>query len=697
VAKHQGILRLLLVDDSLTDADNVINILRSAGHSVRAARHTSLVELESALTQSAWDFVVCRDGLAELPPRELLAFISRLGRDLPCIVLANEQDDLESLFGIGAQDVILVSDAQRLQFAVERELDNLFSRRSSRRIERALRESEKRSRLLLESSKDAVAYMHEGMHIYVNQAYLRLFGYDEAEDIDGLPFLDMITTEDHMTFKSSYRKFSEQTDAKPQTVEVNCVTAEGAVFLSTIEFSHAQVEGEACTQVVVRDAIESSPLVEQDELFRQQDFLTGLYNREYFIDELTKATGHAGDGKGDSALLYLVIDDFSVIKSQVGLAASEDVVKNIAQYLKNALTDTDILARYSDQVFTVIVSSNDDEYVDGRAEIYRKVIEQHSYQVNGKMVQVHCSIGISRISETQSSNDVVLDLADSACHAAQKAGGNQFVRNQPALSLNETLKLDDESVEWQARIKQAVSDDTLVLFYQPIVTLHGKEQELYEVLIRLTGSEGEIIPTDQFMKHIIKTELMGDVDYWIIKHAVMKLVEHREKYPNTRFFIKLSQQILDSEQFIDWLIELINQQKIDGNAFVFQVSETAAFNNLERTALVISRLKSIGCEFGLEHFGSGLDFSQSLAELDVDYLKINGAFVENMSKDSENQAAVKAIIEMTKEAGKFSIAEFVSDANSLALLWRLGVNYAQGFYIHEPSESLDYNFQDDDL
>ncbi len=697
MAKHQGILRLLLVDDSLSDADNVINTLRSAGHSVRAARHTSIPELEEALSQSTWDFIICRDGLSGLLPRELLTFISRLGRDLPCIVLANEQQDIDSLYAVGAQDVILVSDSSRLQFAVERELDNLFMRRLSRRTERALRESEKRSRLLLESSKDAVAYMHEGMHIYVNQAYLHLFGYEEAEDIDGLPFLDMISSEDHITFKSSYRKFSEQADAKPQTVEVNCVTSEGAVFLATIEFSHAQVEGEACTQVVVRDAIESTPLVQDGEVFKQQDFLTGLYNREYFIDELTKATGDAGDGKGDSALLYLVIDDFSVIKSQVGLAASEDVIKSIADELKKVLVETDLLARYSDQVFTIIVSSNDDNYVDGRAEVYRKTIEQLSCQVNGKSIQVNCSIGVSRISETQSTNELVLDLADNACHAAQSAGGNQFIRNQPALSLSETLELDDESIEWQIRVQQAMEQDSLILFYQPIVTLHGKEQELYEVLLRMKGPEGEVVPTQHFIKHIVKTELMGQVDYWIIKNAVINLVEHRLKYPNTRFFIKLSQQILDSEHFIEWLIELINQYDIDGSAFVFQVSETAAFNNLERTSQVISKLKAIGCEFGLEHFGSGLDFSQSLAQLDVDYLKINGAFVENMSKDSENQAAVKAIIEMTKEAGKASIAEFVSDANSLALLWRLGVNYAQGYYIHEPSETLDYNFKDDDL
>jgi len=190
---------------------------------------------------------------------------------------------------------------------------------------------------------------------------------------------------------------------------------------------------------------------------------------------------------------------------------------------------------------------------------------------------------------------------------------------------------------------------------------------------------------------------MKDVDEWIITEAVAVLVDFRKQHPKTRFFIKLSQQTLNNDGFVDWLLNLLNQQGLDGEALVFEISETAAFANLAHAAMTISKLKNIGCEFGLEHFGSGLDFSQSLESLDVDYLKINGTFVENMAKDTENQAAVKAIIEMTKQAGKRSIAEFVSDANSLALLWRLGVDYAQGYYIHEPSDKLDYNFEDDDL
>ena len=696
MARAEGILRLLLVDDSLTEADSVTSTLRSAGHAVRASRQDTLTDIEQALTSQSWDLIICRDSLAAVPPRELLNLVSRRGRDIPCIVLVSEQGNMDTLYDIGAQDIIKFSDTTRLQFAVERELQNLFGRRLCRRNERALRESEKRSRLLLDSSQDAVAYMHEGMHIYVNNAYLTLFGYDEAEDIDGLPILDMITVDDHAKFKSIFRQFSEQVDAKPKTVAVQCVRSDGSGFKANIEFSHAVVEGENCTQVVVRDENVDTGSDEQLQLLRDYDFLTGLYNRTRFMDELGKIVDSLADGMGDAELLYIALDDFQTIKEQVGLAGSDMVLKSIADILRKELVEGELVAHYSDQAFTVIIPSDDDGYVDGRAEAYRKAVDDNVSQINGKTIDLECSIGISRVTESVTSIAAVLDNADRACVQAQRAGGNRVERYHAGKSKKAKSEVDDASV-WQARLEDAVQNDGFTLYYQPIVSLHGEEQELYDVLLRLKDDDGMPITADKFIKYADQSEWMNDIDQWVINHALTSLKAHRQTHPKTRFFIRLSKHALSNPEFIDWLCSLLNSHGLDGAALVFEISETVALDNLELAKTTISKLKNIGSEFALEHFGSGLDFSQSLSELDVDYLKINGTFVENMAKDPENQAAVKAIIEMTKEAGKRSIAEFVSDANSLALLWRLGVDYAQGYYIHEPSDKLNYNFEGDDI
>ena len=696
MARAEGILRLLLVDDSLTDADSITGTLRSAGHAVRASRQDTVADIEKSLTSQTWDLIICRDTTAAVPPRELLNLLNRLGRDIPCIVLASEQDNIEMLYEIGAQDIIKYSDTKRLQFAVERELQNLFSRRLGRRNERALRESEKRSRLLLESSRDAVAYMHEGMHIYVNSAYLSLFGYDDAEDIDGLPILDMITVDDQAKFKSIFRQFSEQTDSKPQSVSVQCIRADGNGFKANIEFSHAEVEGENCTQVVVHDeSVTVSSSNDELQSLRTRDLLTGLYGRAEFKDELESVAGKAGEGKGDAELLYIVIEGFQEIKEQIGLGASDAVLKDVAMLLRKILGEGEILARYSDQVFTVIIESDDDNYVLERAKAYQQTIINYKPNAHGTIIELSCNIGISRITEKSQSISVILENADRACMEAQHKEGNNIERYHPPKLTNNGSSND--ASDWQERLQDALKNDGFELFYQPIVSLHGEEQELYDILLRLKEDNRDPIAANQFIQYASQSEWMGNIDEWVITNALKSLVEHRKEHPKTRFFIRLSKQTLAKTEFIDWLCTLLNSHGLDGVSLVFEISETAAIENIENAKVMISKLKNVGCEFALEHFGSGLDFSQSLSELDVDYLKINGTFVENMTKDAENQAAVKAIIEMTKEAGKQCIAEFVSDANSLALLWRLGVDYAQGYYIHEPSDKLDYNFEDDDL
>ena len=696
MAKTDEVLRLLLVEESLTDAEGIITSIRQTGQAIRAARHDNLDDIKQAISDSTWDIILCRDGLEEVSPISLLRLIDELGRDIPCIVLVSDLAESENYYELAPKDIVQFGDSKRLTFSLARELDSLLVRRSSRRTERALRESEKRSRLLLDSSRDAIAYVHEGMHIYVNSSYLALFGYDEIDDVEVLSILDMIPSSDHAKFKTAYRAFSEKSDSSPQLIAIQCVNAEENAFEATIEFSHAQVEGEECTQLVVREEMAEIVAGVSDEALakvRDHDSLTGLYNRVRFMDELEKAVEQAD---GPSGLVYLSIDDFQEVKEQVGLAACDVVVKSLAGLLNEELAEGEFLARYSDQVFTFLINNSDDVHVEQRAETFRKIINGYSSQTNGKMLNLHCSIGLSRITESLASSSVGLERADKACLKAKNAGGNQIIRYQPALSEQGSADSSEEAAFWKERVEEGLQNKKFCLYFQPIATLNGKEEQFYDILIRIKEDDGSVTNAGQFMKHVEQTDLMMKINQWSIAEGIKVLSEHRKINPKTRFFMKLSKQIFNNPGFIEWIKQLLARYKLPGESIIFEIRETAVLENIEHAQNVIPKIKGMGCQFGLEHFGSGLDFSHSLTSLDVDYLKISGTFIKSMAKDAENQNVVKSIIEMSKEAGKLSIAEYVEDANSLALLWRLGVDYAMGYYIQMPSPDLDYDFEEDD-
>ncbi len=697
MARAEGILRLLIVDDSMSDADAIINSVRSAGHAVRATREQSLSGVENELRSRTFDLILCRDEVAGLLPADVIALTHSLVKDIPFIVITPNKDNLEALFEIGANDVVLFDDKERLQFAVSRELEHLFARRTARRNERALRESEKRSHALLESSRDAVAYMHEGMHIYVNSAYLNLFGYDEIEDIDGLPFLDMVQVEDHAKFKTAFRLFSEQNEEKSdEALRLHCVKADGSNFKAEIVFSHARVEGEDCTQVVVRDEVELLEDQMQAELLRDRDFVTGLYSRLRFMDELQQAITKATEGQGDSEVVYLSIDNFVNLKEQVGLRLTDSVMKACAEALKASLTDGELVGYYSDSVFALVLPTSSEQEVITRIEALSLIVTQSISDVDNIDFNLLCSGGVCRVSEGVSTAYNALENAHTAYLKALNIQGEgvkvrRYSTDDDVESVIQETDVADN--QWQDKFQNAINNDQFYLHYQPIVGLHGEEQEAYEVLLRLDDEQGNAYSAQQLVLQAEEIDFMGDIDRWVVRQALDKLAEHSKNHPKTRFFVKLSQQTISSDNFVDWLSASLQAHGIAGNALTFEISETAAVQNVELTHSLITGLRSIGCEFALEHFGSGIDFSRSLEEFELDYVKVNGNFVQSMSADKENLAVVKAIVDMSKEAGKACIAEFVSDANSLALLWQLGVDYAQGYYIHEPSENLDYVFE----
>lgn len=684
-------LHLLIIDESSNDAEMITNIIRNAGHAVRATRVEDDEDMQDALDSQNWDLIIAAEKLAYIDAPKALEILHKTEKDIPLIVAANSGSGMTAGAALqaGASDFFRKDEEpEHLQYIVRREIKALNDRRQLRKLSKVARESEKRCHTLLDSSRDAITYVHEGMHLYANPVYMDLFGYDDPEEIDGMPIMDMVAPADHDVFKKFLRKFSSNQEEMQGDIEVKGIRTDGTEFNAVMEFTPASVDGEACTQIIIRSASDKE-LEKQLNILSKQDLVTGLYNRQYFIESLEQSISKAAADSSRTAMFYIEIDNFEGIKENVGLAASDLVISDVANELKSLVDEPNIIARFGDYSFTVLLGNASHELSQEYAEKLRKKIEDHISDVGGQTITTTVSIGICPIGENSKSSQSVLTRANTACNTASAEGGNS-VHLFNIVAVEQADK--ERNTAWVETIRDALVNDQFFLTYQPIVSLHGDTKENYEVLLRMQNTNGEQIMPQEFIPAAEQTSLMPDIDRWVIKNALQRLSQEHAKNKKTNFFIKLSGYSLNDPGLLPWLSEIIKEYRISGDSIVFELDEPSAFMHLNETKAFISGMKQLHCKIVLDHFGSGLNSIKNLKHLDVDFLKIDGELINSLSGDNQNQEMVKTIIQTAHAMGKLTIAEFVQDANSLALLWQFGVNYIQGYFLQEPSTELDYDF-----
>lgn len=694
VMEKDNTLQLLIIDESSNDAEMINNILRNAGYAVRTTRVEDDEDMQEALDSQNWDLIIAAEKLTYIDALKAIELLQKTEKDIPLIVAANGSNNLTAAAALqaGACDFFKKDEeAEHLQYIVRREIKALSDRRQLRKFNKAARESEKRCRSLLDSSRDAITYVHEGMHLYANPVYMELFGYDDPEEIDGMPIMDMVAPAEHDVFKKFLRKFSNNQDEMQGDIEVKGIRTDGTEFNAVMEFTPASVDGEACTQIIIRSASDKE-LEKQLNILSKQDLVTGLYNRQYFIEALEQGISKAATDSSRTAMFYIEIDDFENIKESIGLAASDLVISDVAKELQGLVDAPDIIARFGDYSFTLLLEQASHDSSQEYAEKLRKKIEEHISDVGGQTITTTVSIGICSIGENSKNSQDVLTRANNACNTASAEGGNRV--NMFNLVAVEQADKERNSA-WVETIRDALVNDQFFLTYQPIVSLHGDTKENYEVLLRMQNSSGEQILPQEFIPAAEQTSLMPDIDRWVIKNALQRLTEEHSKNKQTNFFIKLSGYSLNDPGLLPWLSEQIKEFRISGDTIVFELDEASAFMHLNETKAFIAGMKQLHCKIVLDHFGNGLNSIKNLKHLDVDFLKIDGELINSLADDNQHQETVKTIIQTAHSMGKLTIAEFVQDANSLALLWQFGVNYIQGYFLQEPSTELDYDFTAD--
>ena len=295
------------------------------------------------------------------------------------------------------------------------------------------------------------------------------------------------------------------------------------------------------------------------------------------------------------------------------------------------------------------------------------------------------------INETTSNGQECINRADKGAHTAHQEGGNKHHIFNPAM---QELAVQKETNVWADKIKLALKENKFRLVFQPIVSLHGEPGAHYEVLLRMVDDKNESVPPTEFIPAAEQSGLMNFVDRWVIANAFMHLSRRQREGKKTRVFIKLSAATLGDPDFLPWISERIKTTKVDTDCLVFQVSEDAALNFLKQTKIIAAGLGQLHCRFALENFGIEQNTFNSLKQFKVNYIKIHMSLIHGLAQNVENQEKLKSIAEAANGQNIQTIAAFVEDANSLAVLWQCAVDFIQGYFLQHPQAEMNYDFNE---
>lgn len=703
VVPLHDVFRILFVDDSQSVRTYYQRLLSRSGYYVDTASNVNMA-LEKARSQifdiaiidyfmpGANGDVLCRALRDDLKTTEIAT----------AIFTGTYSDTvIKEALDAGAVECMFKNEANELFLARIAAMGKLIMARKSIESER------KRLESILSSVGDGVYGVNmEGKISFMNPAAKRILGFSADEVV--------VDKSPHLAFHYAHADGAPK-DIKSCQLQKAFTNGEELRGWETV-FWHTSAKAIAveCTVyplwidkqrkgsvVAFRDISERKNMENRLRWQATHDSLTELHNRRYLEDQLQHEVSRLRRSGEVSALLYIDLDRFKYINDTAGHVAGDKLLIEVGEQLGKRLRNSDILARLGGDEFAVILRNIDSLQIAHVADGFRDMLNQFTFVYAAKKYKINGSIGVALIAKDSTSAGEVLANADIACHMAKTKGRNQT--HVYANSSDEKAAMDIE-LGWSERLREALQQDQFVLNYQPIIKLADldfdqlpKDQgELwnqiknmdmpkhYEVLVRLPGKNGELISPLSFIPTAERFNLMYDIDAWVLENALAKLATIKQRHNGATFSINLSGPTMSRKGLAEFIKTLLAQHSLDPSSLIFEITETSAIANLQTAKEIMGELKAIGCRFALDDFGTGFSSFSQLKYLPVDYIKIDGSFVQGMKDDPIDQAMVSSINDIAHSLGRMTIAEYVENPEVMRLLKDCGVDYVQGYYISEP-------------
>jgi len=664
---------LLIIDNSPDHAQVINSFLRNAGVAVRVVNASSFSELEDALLETSPFLILIG---TQLPASAKIGQIIQLADQFSTpVALQLEPGDTSNIEDAIADHPLLIINAEendQLMQVVKQHMSGGNSAREYKQISRKLEELQHRYDLLLDSARDSIAYIHEGLHIYGNRAYLELLQVKTLADIEGLSLLDLMTPSKGTDLKKLLRDMNQDTFPE-DTLAVEISTPGGKNLKAELTFSPAKFNGEQCIQMMVRE--QDANLVLQVELdrLRKTDQLTQMINRHTFTDRLSALISEDENDDLINAVLYIETDGIVELQQDLGMESIDTYIMDLANIITGCIEKTDLPARFSDHGFAILIQRSEKSALRETGDCILENYANHIIDLGDQTITASCSIGMATIGSLTRDAEEVIAHARKAFKQASKQS-NTLTRYKPALT---TVNSGEADRDWVERIRYALNNHDFYTVQQSIVDLEGENEGLFENRTFMREEDGDT-QASEFMLAAERNDLGSTIDRHVIPQLMVAIAGTGDKH-----IIALSINSILDFSFPHWFQRMLKETEVEGSQLILQISAIVAESNLKPTRRVIDELKKLGCSFVLSEFDNDRRTIQLLDHLPIDMIKLRPGLAQGLSSNTANQETIRAVVRAVESYNLTIIADEIQDASDLAVLWQCGVKLVTGDFLNE--------------
>jgi diguanylate cyclase (GGDEF)-like protein len=676
-------ISIAVLTENQDDVALIDSSLRDGGHAAHCHWINNPKHLGETLSAENVELLIINcDNYADTI-RQVIKQKDRFNPEVPVIALQDEADELriQKAMNNGACDLVSIGNKDRLQAVVSRELRALRVERALNSTIHSATEYKRQLKDYMQTSADAIALVEEGIITDVNDAWLKLFRAASYDEVHGLPLMDNFDTESHAAIKGALvAAIAGKWAANEKLIAKSPVTSDELSEVH-LEFTKYAFDNGPCVKVRVsapdQNSNEPTKLV-HDALKR--DPTTLFFHRAQFLERIQKRLRRK-PSSGTHVLAYVKVDNFGEVLKKVGILNSDEILGQFAEAVRKRLHPRDVAGRFEGTSLMVLLERGSARDAEVWGTQLCEHVRKQTFEVEDRSTQLTCTVGVCVANEVYATLEEFVAAAVDAYEVGKAAGGNMAMLNESA---DEDSKQKEFDAIWVKHLKSALMDNRFRLAQLPIAGLRSDGVEMYDLLVRMLDEQGNSVLPSEFLPAAERSNMMKNIDRWMIKAAV----DFCHDSEADRVFVRLSRQSILDKSTIPWMDQEFDKSKFDCTRLVMQVPERDAAKHIKQTRAIVNKLRKIGVGFALEHYGTDREKFQILDILKPDYIKVDGELMHSLMTDKETQQCVEKIVRAASERKIKSIAERVENANAMAVLFQLGLDFMQGHYVNEPEVVL---------